>query len=86
MSGVNYPKVIDRLTDAIKELNQPCVAPAAPAERTAEERKQDAAEVLRVLLHQLEQGGARGEGRCCRGGAQCQRGQDQLELELALCF
>ena len=61
MSGVNYHIVIDRLTDAIKELNQPCVAeaiPAVPAERTDAERKQDAADVLRALLHQLEGGAA----------------------------
>ncbi len=29
MSGaVDYPKVVDHLTDVIKELNQPCAAPA----------------------------------------------------------
>ena len=63
MSGtVDYVKVVDLLTDTIKELNQPCVeaAPAVPAERTAEERKQDAAAVLRELLHELEGGGAAG--------------------------
>jgi hypothetical protein len=58
MSGVDYPKVVDLLTDTIKELNQPCVAPAVPAERTAEERKKDAADVLRALLHELEGSGA----------------------------
>ena len=59
-NGVNYPKVVDLLADTIKELNQPCVAetPAAPAERTAAERTQDAADVLRGLLHQLEGGDA----------------------------
>ena len=59
-NGVNYPKVIDLLADTIKELNQPCVAPAAPAERTAEERKRDAADVLRGLLHALEGGASAG--------------------------
>jgi hypothetical protein len=60
MSGVDYPKVVDLLTDTIKELNQPCVAPgpAVPAERTAEERKRDAADVLRALLHEPEGGSA----------------------------
>ena len=64
MSGVNYPKVVDLLADTIKEMNQPWVeapaAPAVPAERTAEERKQDAADVLRELLRELEGGGAAG--------------------------
>ena len=59
-NGVNYPKVVDLLADTIKELNQPCVAPAAPAERTEAERKQDAADVLRALLHALEQAGDAG--------------------------
>ena len=71
MSGtVDYVKVVDHLTDVIKELNQPCVAaPAATAERTAEERKQDAADVLRELLHELEGGGA-GAATAEHGGAQ----------------
>ena len=58
--GANYPKVIDLLADTIKELNRPCVAavPAAERSRSAAERKRDAADVLRVLLHQLDQGGA----------------------------
>ena len=56
--GVDYVHVVDRLTDAIKELNQPCVAPAAPAERirSAEERQRDAVEVLRELLRALDAG------------------------------
>ena len=43
MSGtVNYPKVVDHLTDVIKELNVPCAEPPAPAEPTAAERHADA--------------------------------------------
>jgi FK506-binding protein 1 len=38
MSGtVNYPKVIDHLTDVIKELNVPCAEPPAPATAAAAE-------------------------------------------------
>ncbi len=61
MSGtVNYGKVIDRLTDVIKELNvgfAPCgeAAPAAPSEET---RRADAVGLLKALLHLLEEGGA----------------------------
>ncbi len=61
MSGtVNYPKVIDQLTDVIKELNvgfAPCgeAAPAAPSEET---RRADAVGLLKALLSTLEQGGA----------------------------
>jgi hypothetical protein len=59
MSGtVNYPKVIEQLTDVIKELNvgfAPCgeAAPAAPSE---EQRRADAVGLLKALLHVLEQG------------------------------
>jgi hypothetical protein len=56
MSGtVDYPKVIDHLTDVIKELNVPCgaAAPAAPSEET---RRADAVDLLRELLSTLEQG------------------------------
>ena len=53
MSGtVNYPKVIDHLTDVIKELNVPCAEP--PAEPTAAERHADAVDLLRSLLNKLE--------------------------------
>jgi hypothetical protein len=56
MSGtVNYPKVIDQLTDVIKELNvgfAPCGA-AAPSEET---RRADAVGLLKALLSTLEQG------------------------------
>jgi hypothetical protein len=58
MSGtVNYPKVIDQLTDVIKELNVPCgeAAPAAPSEET---RRADAVGLLKALLSTLEQGPA----------------------------
>ena len=55
MSGtVNYPKVIDQLTDVIKELNVPCGA-AAPSEET---RRADAVGLLKALLSTLEQGPA----------------------------
>jgi hypothetical protein len=58
MSGtVNYPKVIDHLTDVIKELNVPCAEPPA-AEPTAAERQADAAALLRGLLNKLEPHGA----------------------------
>ena len=56
MSGtVNYPKVVDHLTDVIKELNVPCgeAAPAAPSEET---RRADAVGLLKTLLSGLEQG------------------------------
>ncbi len=65
MSGtVNYPKVIDQLTDVIKELNvgfAPCAeaAPAAPSEET---RRADAVGLLKALLNVLEQGDAAGAG------------------------
>ncbi len=59
MSGtVNYPKVIDHLTDVIKELNVPCAEPPAPAEPTAAERQADAAALLRGLMKELEPHGA----------------------------
>jgi hypothetical protein len=56
MSGtVNYPKVIEQLTDVIKELNVPCgeAAPAAPSEET---RRADAVDLLKALLGTLESG------------------------------
>ncbi len=56
MSGtVDYPKVIDHLTDVIKELNvgfAPCGA-AAPSKET---RRADAVRLLKALLSTLEQG------------------------------
>ena len=81
MSGtVDYVKVVDHLTDVIKELNQPCVeapaAPAVPAERTAEERKQDAAIVLRELLHALEQAGDAGAAAAAENGASSEGRKD----------
>jgi hypothetical protein len=60
MSGtVNYPKVIDQLTDVIKELNVPCAeaAPAAPSEET---RRADAVDLLKTLLSELENAGEAG--------------------------
>jgi hypothetical protein len=54
--SVDYPKVIDHLTDVIKELNVPCGA-AAPAERSLSEetRRADAVGLLKALLSELEQ-------------------------------
>ncbi len=62
--SVNYRKVVNDLTDVIKELNvgfAPCgaAAPAAPSEET---RRADAVGVLKTLLHVLEQGGAGAAG------------------------
>jgi hypothetical protein len=55
----NYPKVIDHLTDVIKELNVPC-AEAAPAAPSAETRRVDAVDFLKALLSELEQESAAG--------------------------
>ncbi len=60
MSGtVNYRKVVNDLTDVIKELNvgfAPC-GEAVPAERSRsqEERQRDAVGVVKALLSALEQ-------------------------------
>ena len=55
---VDYQVVIDRLTDAIKELNQPCAGEAAvpisEEERRADLRA-DTADLLKLLLSALEQ-------------------------------
>ncbi len=54
---VDYQVVIDRLTDAIKELNQPCSGEAVPIseeERRADLRA-DTAGLLKLLLSALEQ-------------------------------
>ncbi len=73
MSGtVNYPKVIDQLTDVIKELNvgfAPCgaAAAAAPSEET---RRADAVGLLKALLSTLEQGPAAGAAAEHGGSAQ----------------
>jgi hypothetical protein len=72
MSGtVNYPKVIDQLTDVIKELNvgfAPCgaAAPAAPSEET---RRADAVGLLKELMSALEQGGADAAAAAAEHGA-----------------
>jgi hypothetical protein len=54
---VDYQVVIERLTDAIKELNQPCAGEAVPI--SEEERRADlranTAGLLRHLLSALEQ-------------------------------
>ncbi len=56
---VDYQVVIDRLTDAIKELNQPCAGevavPISEEERRAQLRA-DTADLLKQLLSALEQG------------------------------
>ena len=63
MSGtVDYVKVVDRLTDVIKELNvgfAPC-AEAAPAAPSEEDRRADAVGLLKALLSELEQAGPAG--------------------------
>ncbi len=55
--NVDYVKVVDLLADTVKELNVPCGEEAVPvpAERGAEGRRQDAADLLRSLLYELEQ-------------------------------
>jgi hypothetical protein len=61
---VDYVRVVDRLTDAIKELNQPRPGEAtarASAERPEARRKDlraDTAGLLKLLLSALEQPGA----------------------------
>ncbi len=66
---VDYSSVIGRLTDAIKELNQPHAKdPTESAKRVAEERRQDAAKLLRALLRALEQNPA-GSGAAGAAGA-----------------
>ena len=56
---VKYVTVVDRLTDAIKELNQPCSGDAVPAPERPEERRAelraDTAGLLKQLLSALEQ-------------------------------
>jgi hypothetical protein len=56
---VDYRSVINRLTDAIKELNQPHAKdtkdPKESAKRAMDERRRDAAKLLRALLRALEQ-------------------------------
>jgi CspA family cold shock protein len=53
---VDYVEVVDRLTDAIKELNQPCevAVPISEEERRADLRA-DTADLLTQLLSALEQ-------------------------------
>ncbi len=61
--SVNYRKVVNDLTDVIKELNvgfAPC-GEAAPAAPSAETRRADAVGLLKALLSELEQGGAAAE-------------------------
>ncbi len=72
MSGtVNYRKVVNDLTDVIKELNvgfAPCgeAAPAAPSEET---RRADAVGLLKALLSTLEQAGPAGAAAAAEHGA-----------------
>jgi hypothetical protein len=76
MSGtVDYPKVIDHLTDVIKELNvgfAPCgeAAPAAPSEET---RRADAVGLLKALLSTLENAGEAGAAAAAEHGASADR-------------
>ena len=53
---VDYVKVIDHLTDVIKELNYGAAAAPVPAERSPEDRHSDAVDLLKALLSTLEQG------------------------------
>ena len=54
--SVNYRKVVNDLTDVIKELNVPCAeAAAAERSRSQEERQRDAVGVVKALLGTLEQ-------------------------------
>ncbi len=64
MSGtVNYGKVVNELTDVIKEMNVRCGAAAS------EERgRADAVGVVKALLHVLEQ------GTCAAGAAAAEHG------------
>ncbi len=68
--SVNYRKVVNDLTDVIKELNVPCGA-AEPAERSLSEeaRRADAVDLLKTLLSTLEQGGAGVVGDAGAGAA-----------------
>ncbi len=53
---VDYAKVVDRLTDAIKELNQPCeVAVPISEEGRRADLRADTAGLLKLLLSALEQ-------------------------------
>ena len=55
---MDYVKAVDRLLDAIKQLNQPCGGgePAPPAEPSEAERRAGAVRVLREMLGALEGG------------------------------
>ncbi len=69
--SVNYGKVIDQLTDVIKELNvcfAPCgaAAAAAPSEET---RRADAVDLVRALLSTLERAGDAGAAASAEHGA-----------------
>ena len=89
MSGtVNYPKVIDHLTDVIKELNvgfAPCgeAAPAAPSEET---RRADAVGLLKALLSELENAGEAGAVAAAEHGASADqhRKMDRYDWEAYL--
>jgi peptidylprolyl isomerase len=76
---VDYQVVIDRLTDAIKELNQPCagetavLAPERPEERRADLRA-DTAGLLRLLLSALEQPAGAAGGALAPAAAAAEHG------------
>ena len=88
MSGtVNYPKVIDQLTDVIKELNvgfAPCgeAAPAAPSEET---RQRDAVDLLKALLSGLEQGSASGAAAAAAAAAEHDASADKRTSRQQAC-
>ncbi len=80
--SVNYRKVVNDLTDVIKELNvgfAPCgeAAPAAPSE---EQRRADAVGLLKALLSTLEQGGA-GAAAAEHGASGSEKAIDYADLE-----
>ncbi len=75
---VDYQVVIDRLTDAIKELNQPCAGevavPISEEERRAQLRA-DTAGLLKLLLSALEQpAGAGAAGALAPAAAAAEHG------------
>jgi hypothetical protein len=70
--SVNYRKVVNDLTDVIKELNvgfAPC-AEAAPAAPSQEERQRDAVGLVKALLSGLEQGGDPPSGAAAAAAAE----------------
>jgi hypothetical protein len=94
---VDYRSVIGRLTDAIKELNRPHAKdPTESAKRAMEERRRDAAKLLRALLRALEQkpvasgaadaGSAAGAGAAAERSAGALRGSQATPEQQSLAF